>query len=65
MSYFFHSLSEEERKILRIVVKQVHLKYHPEQFQTDYEADKMIAIIAPETIEKLIKVGKYSKIDQM
>ena len=58
-------LTPEERRILRIVVKKVHLKHHPKQFCTDYEADKMIAVIAPETIEKLIKVGKDSKIDHM
>ena len=65
MSYFFHSLSEEERKILRIVVKQVHLKYHPEQFQTDYEADKLISSLAPSTLEKLEKIGKDYKVDRI
>ena len=38
---FTHKLNEEERRILRSVVKTVHLKHHPKQFCTDYEADKI------------------------
>ena len=63
MSYFFHSLSEEERKILRIVVKQVHLKYHPEQFQTDYEADKLIEAFSEEVIYKMLKANVGTNVD--
>ena len=44
---FLHKISDEERRILRIIVKKVHLAHHPEQFQTDYEADKVIAVIGP------------------
>ena len=60
---FTHKLNEEERRILRSVVKTVHLKHFPKQFCTDYEADRLIATIAPETIEKLIKVGVNHKVD--
>ena len=56
-------LTPEERRILRIVVKKVHLKHHPEQFCTDYEADKMIDVIGRVTIEKLLRAGKNSNID--
>ncbi|QDP56217.1 MAG: hypothetical protein Tp1100SUR435061_29 [Prokaryotic dsDNA virus sp.] len=58
-------LTPEERRILRIVVKKVHLKHHPEQFCTDYEADKMIATIADSTKEKLLKVGKDHNVDAL
>ena len=60
-----HKLNKEDRDILRIVVKQVHLKYYPDQFCTNYEADKMISAIAPETIERLTKVGRDMKVDQL
>ena len=58
-------LTPEERRILRIVVKKVHLKHHPKQFCTDYEADKMIATIADSTKEKLLKVGKDRNVDAL
>ena len=60
---FLHTLNNKERRILRNVVKTVHLKHFPKQFCTDYEADRLIATIAPETIEKLIKVGVNHKVD--
>ena len=62
---FLHTINEEERRILRTIVKKVHLKHHPEQFCTDYEADKLISIIAPEVVERLMKVGKDMKIDNI
>lgn len=43
--------------MLRTIVKKVHLVHHPEEFCTDREADKMIAVIAPEIIERMIKFG--------
>ena len=62
---FLHTINEEERRILRTIVKKVHLKHHPEQFRTDYEADKLISIIAPEVVERLMKVGKDMNIDNI
>ena len=35
------------------------------EFQTDYEADKIIASIGPSTVEHLIKQGKDRQIDQL
>ena len=60
---FLHTLKPEERRILREVVKRVHLKYHPEQFCTDREADKVIYVIGPETVDSLLRVGVNTKID--
>jgi len=62
---FLHVLKPEERDILRRVVKKVHLAYHPEEFCTDYEADKVIASIGPETVDRMIKFGKEYKVDQL
>jgi hypothetical protein len=62
---FLHTINEEERRILRTIVKKVHMKHHPKDFCTDYEADKLIAIIAPDVVEKLIKVGVDNNIDNL
>ena len=62
---FLHTLNVEERDILRKVVKKVHLAHHPEEFCTDYEADKVISVIGPEVIEKMIKFGKDKQVDQL
>ena len=62
---FLHTLKIEEREILRKVVKKVHLCHHPEEFCTDREADKVIAAIGPEVIERMIKFGKDQKVAQV
>ena len=62
---FLHTLKIEEREILRRVVKKVHLCHHPEEFCTYREADKVIAVIGPEGIERMIKFGKDQKVDQV
>ena len=62
---FLHTLKVEERRILREVVKMVHLKHHPKEFCTDREADKVIASIGPEVVEKFIRVGKNTHIDKI
>lgn len=38
------------------------MKHHPKDFQTDYEADKMIEAIGPEIAGRMIKVGIDNKI---
>ena len=62
---FLHTLKIEEREVLRRVVKKVHLVHHPKEFCTDYEADKLIASIGPEVVERMIKFGKDQKVDQV
>ena len=62
---FLHTLKVEERRILREVVKRVHLKHHPKEFCTDREADKVIADIGPETVDTLLRVGVNTKIDRV
>jgi len=51
--------------MLRTIVKKVHLVHHPKEFCTDREADKMISVIAPNIIERMIKFGKDHKVDQL
>lgn len=62
---FLHTLNVEERDILRKVVKKVHLAHHPKEFCTDYEADKVISVIGPEVVERMIKFGKDKGVDQL
>lgn len=62
---FLHTLNQQERDILRKIVKKVHLAYHPQEFQTDREADKVISVIGPEVIERMIKFGKDHQVDKI
>ena len=62
---FLHAINEEERRILRTIVKRVHMKHHPKDFVNDYEADKIISAIAPDVVDRLMKVGKDMKIDSL
>lgn len=62
---FLHTINQRERDMLRTIVKRVHMKHHPKDFCTDYEADKLIATIAPDTVERLIKVGTDWKLDNI
>ena len=60
---FLHTLNVEERNILRTVVKKVHLAHHPKEHCTNREADKVIAVIGPETVDTLLRIGVNTKID--
>ena len=62
---WLHKLSIEERNILRIVVKNVHMKHFPKDFINNYEADKLISSLAPATLDKLSKIGKDYKVDRI
>ncbi len=62
---FLHTIKAEERRILRSIVKRVHMKHHPKDFVNDYEADKIISAIAPDVVDRLMKVGKDMKIDSL
>ena len=60
-----HKLSKEDRNLLRIVVKQVHLKHYPKEFITDREADKLIASLLPHTLERIKEVGRNYNLDKL
>ena len=59
---FLNTLSQPERDTLRRVVKLVHMKHHPKDFVTNYEADKIIESIGPEVAAQMIKVGVDTKV---
>ena len=54
---FINTLSQPERDTLRKVVMRVHMRHHPTDFVTHYEADKIIETLAPESVEMMIKAG--------
>tara|TARA_R110002167_G_scaffold313375_1_gene519033 strand:+ start:879 stop:1073 length:195 start_codon:yes stop_codon:yes gene_type:complete len=54
---FINTLSQPERDVLRKVVMRVHMRHHPKDFVTEYEADKIIEALAPESVEVMIKAG--------
>lgn len=57
---FLNTLTKRERQALRAVVKRVHLKHNPKEFVNDYEADKLIEAIGPESASAMIQAGyKY------
>ncbi|BAQ87973.1 hypothetical protein [uncultured Mediterranean phage uvMED] len=62
---FLHILKPEERRLLRTIVKKVHLQYVPNENKSDREADKLIATIGPATVEQLLKAGKDNNIDNI
>jgi hypothetical protein len=52
---FVTGLSNEDLRRLREIVKRVHLKHYPKQMINDYEADRLIDAIGPETAGKIIR----------
>ena len=55
---FLQTISIEDRRRLRKIVKKVHLKNYPTQFITDREADKLVEACGEETVYNLIKKHK-------
>ena len=57
---FLNTLSLKDRRRLRTIVKNTHLKHYPTHMITDREADKLVEAFGEETIYNLLKdnVGK-------
>ena len=53
----FTKYSIDEIKLLRTVVKNVHMKHYPKDKKTDKEADRILETITPQTLEKLHKLA--------
>ena len=52
--------TQEQWNKVRLVVKTQHMKHYPKEFVTDQEADKIIAAMSRETVEKLYELAvKY------
>jgi len=54
---FLQTISLQDRRRLRQIVKKVHLKNYPTEHINDYEADKLIESFAPDVVEKFLKAG--------
>lgn len=52
---FSSSLNAKDLQRLRTIVKSVHMKHYPQEMLNDYEADRIIDVLAPETREYLIR----------
>ena len=63
MSDFLHILKPNERRMLRTIVKKVHLKNYPTHMITDYEADKLVEAFGEETIYNLLKANVGVNVD--
>lgn len=53
----FTKYSIDEIKLLRTVVKNVHMKHYPKDKKTDKEADRILETITPQTLEELHKLA--------
>ena len=49
--------NKNKQLLLRVVVKNNHMKHYPKDKVTDKEADRIIESISPHTREKLIKLA--------
>ena len=54
---FLQTISLQDRRRLRKVVKKVHLKNYPTEHINVYEADKLIESFAPNVVEKFLKMA--------
>ena len=52
---FSTELSYTDLQRLRKIVKKVHMRHYPSELLTDYEADRIIDVIAPQTAAYLIR----------
>ena len=52
--------NKEQWDKVRLVVKTQHMKDYPKDFVTDMEADRILAAMSPEAVEKLYELAvKY------
>jgi hypothetical protein len=54
---FLGELSVQDLRRLREIVRKVHMRYHPAELVTDYEADRIIESFGPEVAASLIRTG--------
>jgi len=50
---------------LRIVVKMTHMKDHPKEALTDYEADRVLESLTELTLEKLYRLAVNNNVTQL
>ena len=49
--------NKEQWNKVRIVVKTQHMKHYPKDFVTDMEADRILAAMTPQAVEKLYELA--------
>ncbi len=54
--------SHDGMKKLRQVVKLRYMREYPKEFLTDYEADKVLETLKPETLELLYKMATNKQV---
>ena len=57
--------SKEQWNKVRVVVKTQHMKHYPKDFVTDMEADRILAAMSPQAVEKLYELAVKYGITQL
>ena len=57
--------TKEQWNKVRIVVKTQHMKDYPKEFVTDMEADKILSMMSPVSVEKLYSLAVKYGISQL
>ncbi len=57
--------NKEQWNKVRIVVKTQHMKHYPKDFVTDMEADRILAAMSPQAVEKLYELAVKYGISQL
>jgi len=57
--------SKEQWKKVRTVVKTQHMKSYPKDFVNDMEADRILAAMSPQAVEKLYELAVKYGITQL
>ena len=52
---FIHELSLKDLNRLRVIVRNTHLKFYPNELLTNSEVDKFINAVGPDLAGKMIK----------
>ena len=54
---FVGELSVQDLRRLRQIVRKVHMRYHPAELVSDYEADRIIESLSREETARVIHTG--------
>ena len=57
--------SKEQWNKVRVVVKTQHMKHYPKDFVTDMEADRILAAMSPQAVEKLYELAVKYGVSQL
>ena len=60
-----NTYSKDQWNKVRLVVKTQHMKHYPTAFCTDMEADRILAAMSPQAVEKLYELAVKYDITQL